>query len=134
VTRASRHLLVGFAITLVVAGIAGGLVILGPPGEERITRLDQKRVADLVAIQSAVGSYRSRHGRLPMSLDTIEREDGIGIAVADPETRSIYEYRPVDDRTFETCAVFDRESPAPNDPMSHGAGRRCFRQTLADPR
>ena len=41
-----------------------------------------------------------------------------------------YEYRPLDDRKFELCAVFERESAQASafaaGFWSHGAGRRCF--------
>jgi len=130
VTLTSRHVVAGFAILLVIAGVAGGLVILGPPSEERINRLDQRRVEDLQRIQEALNVYRSRHGRLPTSLEELTQEAGIGINARDPGTMDAYEFRPLDERTFELCAVFERESgqasPFATGFWSHGSGRRCF--------
>ena len=135
-TLTSRHVVAGFAILLVIAGVAGGLVILGPPSEERINRLDQRRVEDLQRIQEAVNVYRSRHGRLPTSLEELTQEAGIGINGRDPETMDAYEYRPLDERRFELCAVFERESGQASALAagfwSHGAGRRCFQPTLRE--
>jgi len=130
-TRRSRHLVAGFAILLVVAGIVGGLVILGPPSEARVRRLDQKRVGDLQGIRSSVAIFRMRHERFPVSLDELTPEDGLAISSRDPETMQPYEYRPVDLEKFELCAVFARTSSADANPVggdfwSHGAGRRCF--------
>lgn len=63
--------------------------------------------------------------------EELEREAGIGINARDPGTMEVYEYRPLDDRRFELCAAFEREtgqSPAAFAAgfWSHGAGRRCF--------
>jgi hypothetical protein len=132
VTLTSRHAVAGFAILLVVAGVAGGLLILGPPGEERINRFDQRRVEDLQRIEEAVNVYRTRHGRLPTSLEELSREAGIGINARDPGTMEAYEYRPLDERTFEVCAAFERESGQSSAAFaagfwSHGSGRQCFR-------
>jgi hypothetical protein len=136
VTLTPRHLAAGFAIVLVMAGVAGGLMILGPPSEERIHRFDRRRVEDLQRIEEAVNVYRTRHGRLPMSLDELSREAGIGINARDPGTMDAYEYRPLDDRKFELCAVFERESEQASafaaGFWSHGAGRRCFQPTLRE--
>jgi hypothetical protein len=137
VTLTPRHLAAGFAIVLVIAGVAGGLMILGPPSEERINRFDRRRVEDLQRIEEAVNVYRTRYGRLPTSLEELAREAGIGINARDPGTMDAYEYRPLDDRKFELCAVFERESeqaPFAGAFWSHGAGRRCFQPTLRDPR
>lgn len=135
-TLTPRHLVAGVAIALVIAGVAGGLMILGPPSEERINRFDRRRVEDLQRIEQAVNVYRTRYGRLPTSLEELAREAGIGINARDPGTMDAYEYRPLDDRKLELCAVFERESEqAPafaGGFWSHGAGRRCFQPTLQE--
>jgi hypothetical protein len=123
---------------LVIAGVAGGLMILGPPSEERINRFDRRRVEDLQRIEEAVNVYWTRHGRLPASLEELSREAGIGINARDPGTMEIYGYRPLDGRKFELCAVFERESGQASafaaGFWSHGAGPRCFQPTLRDAR
>ena len=138
-TPTSRHLVAGCAIALVIAGVIGGLMILGPPSLERANRLDRKRLEDLQGIERAANVYRTRHGRLPTSLEELSREAGIGISTRDPDTMELYEYRPLDDRMFEVCAVFERESGQPLAALaggfwSHGAGRRCFQPTVTNHR
>jgi len=77
-----------------------------------------------------VNVYQTRHGRLPMSLEELSAEAGIGINARDPATMEVYGYRPLDQRKFELCAVFERESGQASGFAtgfwSHGAGRRCF--------
>ena len=72
-----------------------------------------------------------RHQRLPLSLDELSREPGIGIDSRDPGTSQLYDCRVLDPKTYELCAVFERDSGrefgrAPGDFWSHGAGKRCF--------
>ena len=134
-TTTLRHLVAGFAILMVVAGIAGGLMILGPPSVERSNRLDRKRVEDLEGIKGAVDLYQVRNRRPPASLDELAREAGTGITTRDPGTTAIYEYRSLGERKVELCAVFERESTELSMPggagfWSHGPGRKCFQDDL----
>ena len=136
-TLTPRHLVAGFAVVLVIVGVAGGLIVIGPPSDERTRRFDQRRVDDLQMIDNAVNVYWSRYHRLPTSLEEVSRETGSGIDSRDPRTKEIYEYRPLDGRTFELCAIFERESGEarasfPVGFWSHGAGRRCFQRTARE--
>ena len=129
----SRAQVLGTLLTLVVVGaIVGGLVLIGPPSEERVLRLDQRRVDDLAATSRAVDLYWSRHARLPASLAELGQEPGSHVALSDPDTGEAYEYQPVEGVNYEVCARFDRETPADGrssgDVWSHGAGRQCFRR------
>lgn len=122
--RDTRRLVAAFAIAMVVAGVIGGLVILGPPSEERSNSLDQRRVGDLQQIEAAVNLYWTRHGRLPASLEELSREAGVRLSAGEPAMPEQYEYRALDEMRFELCAVF--ESPQSAGFWSHGAGRQCF--------
>lgn len=134
----ARPLIAGFAILLVIAGIGGGLLILGSPADERVNRLDRRRVQDLQQIERAVNLHRTRQGRLPGSLDELSRDAGIRISGNDPVTGEPYGYRPIDDTKFEVCAVFETaERSEPVDVAwfwSHGAGRQCFQPTVREMR
>lgn len=126
---AARPRIAGFAILLVVAGIGGGLLILGSPADERVNRLDRRRVQDLQQIERAVNLHWTRQGRLPVSLDELSRDAGVRISVNDPVTGEPYAYRPLDDAKFEVCAVFETAEQgevAIAGFWSHGAGRQCF--------
>lgn len=129
--RAGIHALVGLAIAVVVIALVSGVIVLGPPSEERARRLDDRRVEDLRGIALALDLYWSRHQRLPTSLDELSRESGVSISSSDPGTTQLYDYRVLDDTTYELCAHFQRDSSEPSQRVSesfwyHGAGRRCF--------
>src|SRR5918999_3419558 len=100
----------GALIAAAIAAVGGGLYVLGSPGEERIRRLDDRRIEDLSGIARAVEVYWSRHDRLPASLDELQKEPVGDVEYKDPETNKSYEYRPLEAREFELCAEFARDS------------------------
>ena len=103
--------------------------MLGPPGEERARRLDQRRVRELQMIGLGVDGYWTTKGHLPASMEEVSKESGgVSFSTSDPVTGAPYGYRVVDERNYELCATFDRASsprPTPNR-WTHGAGMRCF--------
>jgi hypothetical protein len=128
----------GLAIGVVVVAVVGGLIVLGPPSEERTRRLDERRTEDLRGITRAVDLYWTRHGRLPASIKDLSGESGLKVSARDPGTAQTYELRVLDTATYELCASFERMSTEPGnltgrtpdvseDFWSHGVGRRCFR-------
>jgi hypothetical protein len=127
-----RYLLGVFAMTGIVATIIGGLVLLGSPGEERLRRLDVRRVQDLSAIARAADVYWTRHARVPFSLTDLAQQQGAGLASTDPSTRAAYEYRALDATHYELCATFQRESSEQRAGTAyfwvHPAGRQCFQR------
>jgi len=127
---AGRYILVSLGIAIVIAAIVGGLMVLGPPAEQRERRMDDKRVEDLAAIGRAADLYQSRHGELPPSLGQMEQEAGSALSTHDPGTQRLYEYRVLGSDKYELCAEFKRDSTrrasGPGDFWYHGAGRRCF--------
>ena len=128
----------GLAIGVVVVAVVGGLIVLGPPSEERTRQLDERRTEDLRGITRAVDLYWTRHGRLPASIKDLSGESGLKVRARDPGTAQTYELRVLDAATYELCASFERTSTGPGDSASrtpdvsedfwsHGVGRRCFR-------
>lgn len=97
----------------VVAAVAVGLVLLGNPARERERRIDDRRAADLHGIAAAADLYRTRHGRLPASLDELAAEPGLTINTRDPTSSETYGYRVLDDGRYEVCATFAVESGGP---------------------
>jgi type II secretory pathway pseudopilin PulG len=133
----------GLVIGVVTVTVIGGLVMLGSPGEARVRRLDERRVADLQAIARATNVYRTRHGRLPPSLEELAQEAGMRVDLRDPTTAERYSYRTVDSLTYELCARFERVSRGgPDDEPQwggdvswpHGVGRQCFEREARDVR
>jgi hypothetical protein len=134
-----RRSIAAFAIATVCVTIGVGLFLLGSPGDERLRRLDERRVNDLRALWSAAYAYWARHARLPGSLDELARETPYRLTLADPETGQQYEYRVLGSNAFELCATFRTESDpdhVPREPVApkelgpafwaHRPGRRCF--------
>jgi Domain of unknown function (DUF5671) len=122
----------GLAVIAVLAVSIVGFVMIGAPGAERSRRMDAQQVSDLRQISNLVTVYFGRHQRLPVSLDELAREGGLSLA-AGPSPVHRYEYRVVDEKTYELCADFQWASDdvtSPNwagDFWTHGRGRQCFR-------
>jgi hypothetical protein len=116
--------------TAVVAGIAAGLVLIGPPSAERSRRLDEIRIGDLMQLSNAIELYWKREGMLPASLDGLAGvPDAAFRSTMDPATSEPYAYRTIDASRYELCASFEREDldGEYNDRFwAHGAGRKCF--------
>ena len=130
--------LIGLAVVVVVIAIVAGLMVLPPPSEERVRRLDERRVEDLRGIARAMDLYWTRHGRLPASIADLSGEPGVNVSTRDPGTGQDYELRLLDEPTYELCASFERTTAESGEPAgraedvsedfwSHGVGRRCFR-------
>jgi hypothetical protein len=124
------HVLVGVTVVVVVTAVVIGIVMLGPPGEERARRLDQRRATELQGIGVRVDAYWTMKGHLPASLEEVSKESGVSVSASDPVTGAPSGYRVVDDKNYELCAIFDRPSSQrfafAGDVWTHGAGPRCF--------
>jgi hypothetical protein len=121
------------AISLVVAVLAVvivGVLLLDSPAQERLRRLDERRVDDLRSISAELDFYWTREGTLPSSLEELANEPGVFLELFDPESDQPYEYRVLSDNTYELCAQFSRNTTEERDRYrdywSHEAGRQCF--------
>jgi Domain of unknown function (DUF5671) len=133
--RPSFGLRLGFVAVLLV--IAGGLVLSGSPGHERLRQLDAQRVGDLVSLSAAINAYRHDQLALPDSLPQLlaSAEPGRPGSMRDPVSGRLYEYRALDSLRYELCAEFAIADSltgrfAPQDQGSefwrHGPGHTCF--------
>lgn len=128
----SRNLRFGLAALAVVAiSLAVGLGVAGTPSSQRHIEADNKRVADLRRIASAIVIWRNQStGSLPSSLDDPVLARVAGGRRTDPETGAPYEYHPRPDGTYQLCAVFNMASepgsPVINPFWNHASGRSCF--------
>jgi hypothetical protein len=123
--------IVAAAAAVVVASIVVGMILVGSPAEGRLQQLDSARIEDLKGIMVGIDSFWSRNERLPASLEELIADPRVGVKTQDPGSAAQYDFAPVDEDTFELCATFDLESPAPARPSSadfwrHGAARQCF--------
>jgi len=132
-TEAARGRAAGVIATVAVVGaVAAGIYVLGSPSEERVLKLDDRRTADLTTLAGAVDIFWTRHQRLPESLDELRSEPVGRLELQDPSSGRAYEYRALAERSYEVCAVFERDSAARDSPAradglwAHGPGRQCF--------
>jgi hypothetical protein len=130
VTGTGRVAFAAAAALAVIGAVVAGLIVLGPPREQRARRLDDRRLDHLRAIAGAVDLHWTREGRLVASLDHVKTELPPS-SDRDPETGEPYSYQPLGGDGYRLCATFSRASPtesyAPRgDFWTHGAGRHCF--------
>jgi hypothetical protein len=122
-------------IIVITAGIIGGFVLAGSPQQERLYRIDEQRLNDLYSLNSQVYSYYSSHNQLPQLQHVT--------VPTDPVTEEPYEYRVLNDTTFELCTTFnfsDHSNTSKTYPASeygmmevswyHGAGYTCFTRSI----
>lgn len=130
-----RLLLAAFAAAA-VAAIVAGIVLIASPAEQRLLRLDMRRIEDLADLSRRIDSFRDEYERLPAALDELAKSPGVAVP-SDPVTGAPYEYEPVDDRRFRLCATFD--APTPEEPppyfgyggeWPHDRGRHCFERRV----
>lgn len=122
----------GLAVAAVAAVVITGLIVIGSPAEQRVRRLDERRVQDLAQIKGAVDAYWTTRGGLPESIAQLTEAQGPYLRAheRDPDSGAPYEYRVLDAAVYELCAEFQRAFDDDNPYMrewSHPAGRRCFR-------
>ena len=129
-----RGVVAGAAIAVVVAAIGVGVYLVGPPAEQRVRRLDERRSGDLEFLRMQVENFAVLRKRLPASLQEVPAIPDSYLR--DPVTARPYEYRVRGAESFELCADFDRPSD-PDQPQfaqnigKHGAGHACFPQVAA---
>ena len=133
----NRTAIVGVTV-VVLAAVIGGIILLDSPAQERLRRLDERRVDDLHQLAYGVDIYWTREGHLPASLAELSEEERIVRDLADPATGQPYEFRVLGDKTFELCAVFARDSGTDGRDFPgrsfwlHGPGRQCFQLEVQD--
>ncbi len=120
----------GFGVAAgIVAGIAGVLGA-GRRAEGRMQRLDRVRANDLRSIATSIDAFWERHERVPDSLRELVADPRAQVSIEDPGTEQEYEYRTLDEDSYELCAVFALASISNNRARDafwlHDAGRHCF--------
>ena len=116
--------------TAVIAAIVAGLVLIGSPSAQRMRRLDQIRLQDLMMLRSAVNMYFYKEGVLPPSVEALATVPNASFrSTMDPVTSEQYSYRAIGEARYEFCATFDAEDTNGDRGdrfWAHGSGRKCF--------
>jgi hypothetical protein len=116
-----------------LAAVSIAILIIDPP-RQRLRRLDERRLDDLMRTRSLVDVYWKRHQTLPSDLGRLMQEPGFGRASLDPETGAGYDYEIKDADSYRLCAAFALDSGDDADGLRgraasewvHPAGRFCF--------
>lgn len=144
-----KALFVGIGVgILALLSVVAGFFIIGTPGEIRMLRYDEQKVADLQGIQYQVVNYYQQKEELPSSLDALNDPISGYVTPVDPQSLEAYRYAVTGARTFELCATFNEPTPDmagrggypardmayPSMPAeenwTHEAGERCFSRTI----
>jgi len=137
--------LINYGVGVVVAlTIIAGFFIIGTPQEIRRVKQDTIRVQDLQSIQWEVVNYWQQKEQLPAELAQVEDPLRGYSLPRDPATGEPYDYSRTGARSFQLCAVFEREGgqnysiarPTERggieDNWEHGTGEACF-DRIIDP-
>ncbi len=126
-----ERILVGVATIVIVAACVAAFIVMDPPGVQRQRKLDERRIENLIRIESAIDAHAEAKDALPKDL-----EDAIGSAPwidmpRDPETGAAYGYERIDATRYRLCAEFALRSRGGSGqsqgvPWEHPAGRHCF--------
>jgi len=117
------------AAAVVVAVLAFGFRLLGPPRDQRAISADERRVSDLRGIAQALQARQTP--QLPATLADLEQ--GSLLHLHDPLTNTPYEYHPKTGTNYQLCATFetgsaegDSEFQRPSPFWRHLKGHQCF--------
>lgn len=124
------------AVTVVAAAIGVGLYLSGSPAEQRLIRLDERRITDLQQLSVVLNGYVFETETLPAALEILVDGRRLSVLPRDPVTGAAYEYEVVGERQFLLCAHFSRSTvSAPRGSFwAHDAGRHCFDFDYSDVR
>ncbi len=119
------------SLVLVIAGIGVGFGVLGSPARQRRISLDAERIQDLNAIASQLQFQAQEPGKAESNLPE-QLPENLKLS-RDPVTGDLYEYRRIDESTYELCATFTTDSREYGEGQSwldaqwqHPEGRYCF--------
>lgn len=121
VRRLSNRLFAATATACIVAAIVGGLLVTGPPGQQRAFAADQRRIEHLQRFANEAHNHWVGTQTLPRSLPSDLR---------DPVTGQPYDYQPRSGPTYQLCALFDTEGDTGQyrrlPKWHHPKGRHCY--------
>jgi hypothetical protein len=120
------------ACVVVVAALVGAIQVMGTPAQQRLLRLDERRVEDLRELARVINAYHDAHDALPASLAFLDSQPGQDLSIADPASAKPYRYEPGKGGKYRLCAIFATDSARSRtahwtpSQWRHGAGEHCF--------
>lgn len=124
----SGKLVPAIIVALVAAAVVAGLVVSGSPQRQRELRFDQRRVADLRSLSSALERRYRETGELPAALELLVDGRIVSALPRDPVSEMQYGYETTTRSAYRLCAEFTlaAENVAPGEFWDHGPGRHCY--------
>lgn len=115
------------SIAVIIVVIAGFL-LTGPPSEQRLHRLDQRRVDDLATLSRAIDAYWGGREELPADLTELVDGRRLSQLPTDPVSGLDYVYAALPPQHYRLCAGFARATPEtePTGFWQHPSGDHCF--------
>jgi len=116
------------SVLVVLLAVIAGFVLSGSPSEQRLERLDARRVSDLQQLARAVDAFREERNALPDDLLRVVDGRRLSQLPTDPVTRVPYAYQPLPPDRYRLCGVFDRASDASEQEQfwAHPGGQHCY--------
>ncbi|MBP7831947.1 MAG: hypothetical protein KA028_02955 [Candidatus Pacebacteria bacterium] len=101
------------ASVLSLALIIWTFSVIGTPNQQRLWRIDDRRIQDLQSLQSQVISFWQQKQKLPATLTELADPLSYNSIPVDPEFEKgrMYTYKVTGKLTFELCATFSAEMP-----------------------
>ena len=134
-STAGRWLAVA-ASGVVVAALAGAMLVMGSPASQRESRFDRKREQDMERIAMVINTRARAAKPLPSSLVALAREPGLRLAIRDPQSGAPYGYRITGQDSYRLCAVFNTDTAQESgrgwidQDWLHARGQHCFDRKL----
>jgi hypothetical protein len=124
---ANRNIAIA-ASAIVALVVLAGLWLAGSPAQQRLVRLDERRVADLAQLAGTISLHWERFARLPGELNELVDGQLLRALPGDPETATPYAYEIAAADAYRLCATFAGPSEAvpAGDFWAHREGRQCF--------
>lgn len=118
----------GVSIAVVAIVAVAGFIVSGTPGEQRLKRLDQHRVADLQNLARAVDRHWAAEHSVPTAVDPLVDGRNLSRLPTDPATGEPYRYERLSADGYRLCADFARASEEweRDSFWEHPAGTHCY--------
>lgn len=121
----SRRWLAILAALAIAAAVIGGLVSIGGPGQARLERLDDRRIAALRSLVGEIERHYLREDRLPGTLEALQQTGTEAGQTLDPITGEPFDYMPLGPDRYRLCARLD----GPGETASDETPRRLSRES-----
>ena len=126
------------SLVITIGSLIGAFFIVESPVEARNRRHDLEVLNHFSQIDSTLSSFYAQDNKLPDNLDALKGQTPYLplTSLKDPETGKAYEYKKINDSTYQLCADFKSDNTDPknsqtyeySDRWPHASGYQCLTQ------